>query len=343
MGAVFIARGRANFTECNFEHNNLTAIALAQSTVIFHGNISITGNNGTNGGGMLLCYQSFLYFTSYTNIVFTNNHASRFGGAIFAEDQCLGTFQTCFYQADYRLLFHNVTLLAETVHFEFSSNTAEVAGSVIYGGSFENCSVEFAGPYYFHNTTVVNQVFKINYDPEDISPISSSPQGVCFCKYNETLRKKVPHCHQKQRSISAFPGEKFSVSAVVVGQKSGAVPGMVWSRLQTEGRSKSRFEYDYQLINKSKCSLLNYSLFTYKSHEVIILAIWDMDSEGSISRFQFTSPNISVSLKPCLAGFTLCNESLQCDCASILLRNDIHCNITQRSIERTSQLWWDWL
>ena len=197
-GAVFIAQGRAYFTECNFEHNNLTAIALAQSTVIFHGNISITGNNGTIGGGMLLCYQSFLYFTSHTNIVFTNNHASRFGGAIFAEDQCLGTYQTCFYQADYHLLFHNNTLLKETVHLEFSNNTAEVAGSIIYGGSFDNCSVDFAGPHEFHNTTVVNQVFEINYDPEDISPISSSPQGVCFCKHNETLEKQVPHCHQKQ-------------------------------------------------------------------------------------------------------------------------------------------------
>ena len=114
---------------------------------------------------------------------------------------------------------------------------------------------------------------------------------------------------------------------------------MVWSRLQTEGRSKLGLKDDYQAINKSKCSLLNYSLFTNKSQEVFILDIWDMDSEGSISRFKFKSPEIVVSLTPCPAGFTLCNESLQCDCAPILLRNDIHCNITQHSIERTSQLW----
>ena len=73
---------------------------------------------------------------------------------------------------------------------------------------------------------------------------------------------------------SVYPGETFTTTAVVVGQRNGAVPGDVIASLTNGTMYLGPFQ-DSQTISKPKCDQLNYTIFsnhsTYHSKSVRLL------------------------------------------------------------------------
>ena len=338
-GAVFIEQVQSSviFTNCSFNKNKLSGIVLVQSNVILNGSINISGNSAINGGGILLCYQSFLYLMPNTSILLLDNYANKSGGAIFVDDQCLATYPMCFYQASLDVIHHERVI--DSVQIEVINNTANSAGSAIYGGSIDHCQLQYVGSFKFSNKTLWEKVLKIYPNPNDSSLVSSSPQGVCFCNYSYTLGKMVPKCGIKDWNIIISPGQRFDrLHIVAVGQENGTVPGVINTHFYKEYKH-SLIGCQYLTINKSRCVPYNQIVYSNKQNITVVLEldIVDLDSGSKISRFQFESPKIHVTLTKCPAGFTLTHHyKSHCDCVRILMNSNIICNITNSAIERSS-------
>ena len=69
-------------SNCEFVQNNGTALTAEQSSIIFTGDVLFRENWGTFGGALSLLY-SFQFLLPQTKLLFLNNHAEGFGGAIY--------------------------------------------------------------------------------------------------------------------------------------------------------------------------------------------------------------------------------------------------------------------
>ena len=125
-----------------------------------------------------------------------------YGGAIYVDDDGVQQ-RMCFVQVRYRKLTfeHNI---------EFDNNTAEKAGSALYGGMIDS------------NCQSIDYIAKFKSDDS----ISSTPYRVCFCT-NGTINKKKTTIH-----IEVFPGQIFDIEIATVGQRYGLAPTSV--RAKTE-------------------------------------------------------------------------------------------------------------
>ena len=109
----------------SFTDNEVTGVAIFRSVIKIIGYVNILNNTGYKGGGIVLCEASYIIMGSATVLNIANNHAELSGGGIFAESQCVQERPLCFYQVDN---FDNKTMII------LDRNTAEFAGSQLYGG-----------------------------------------------------------------------------------------------------------------------------------------------------------------------------------------------------------------
>ena len=121
-------------------------------------------NSAFAGGGIQLLDSSYMYFQPHTHILFARNHAEEVGGAIYIGSKsqvCL--LDPCFFYAS----------SPSTIQIEFLNNTADYAGSSLYGPVSSCCTcfpcMEF------------HEVFNISNSEFDPSVIASDPFEVCFC------------------------------------------------------------------------------------------------------------------------------------------------------------------
>ena len=85
----------------------------------------------------------------------------------------------------------------------FMNNTAEVAGTTLFGGRVDR-----------------GLLFLVNTD-DDPSNIASEPTRVCPCEYS------IPNCNLTSVMVSHYPRKRYEFEAVTVGQKLGTVPSVV--------------------------------------------------------------------------------------------------------------------
>ena len=67
-----------------------------------------------------------------------------------------------------------------------------------------------------------------------------------------------------------FPGETFSIDAVLVGQFDGTVPGTVEANLRSKHSSIKQGEH-VQKLSSTFCNQLNYTIYTKRHDEVLDL------------------------------------------------------------------------
>ena len=314
-----------------FQDNNCTAITAVNSNIIFGGTITIAGNIGNNGGGLVLCDGSFMYLQPNTTVLFSGNHAKHTGGAIYADDNCLKSLPACFFQLDTRI-FSEPELLS-SVHIQFENNTAELAGSTVYGGSITYCFFLSTAPKNVNLTSsfVFNSIFHPNNSPSDMSFITSDPVGVCFCEDNWHI------CNSKTFTVTVYPGQIFNISAVVVGQRNGSVPGDVIATFQNSAKGTTLIHSEYlQTINSTNCSQLNYTVFSGQSRETIVLRA---QQPAGFNEY-YRPPNVIIELQHCPIGFTLINSPYyHCGCVHILAEHGVRCDINKSSIDRHAPAW----
>ena len=304
------------FSNCKFSNHQMTPIVAQNSKIFFSGSLTFINNTGLNGGAIAL-YASFLLPKAKTKMYFYNNHAYATGGALYVKELEVprGFVSTkCFLQPP---IHHN----SDTVAY-FVNNTADVAGDVLYGG-YKNSCINENKSSLFQN---------LNYTMQTgLSIIASDPIGVCICDSGQ------PNCSKKLLDRKMFPGDSFNISAAVVGEGNGIVPGVVRA-IFTEFFSSQRLEslqYSQSTMGK-QCTNLTYTIFSRQKTGQLQLTA---ENPGLTYSVYYVPPKINISLLSCPLGFTIVGSPPKCDCVSVLAERDYKCTITTQSVHRPKGIW----
>ena len=338
------------FESCQFIHNNSTALSTVDSNVVLSGQLVFRNNSAVNGGAIKVCDSSYIYIMNNTAVLFERNNASNAGGAIFAQQRCLESAPSCFFQP----LVNDFTKLSDfgtSIHMslKFVNNTAKNAGFALYGGSVDYCYtfnrfVNGTDESFYLSYEVFNRIFDISSNNHPHNDISSAPYGVCLCD----PKTNTPLCDKKHKTKllpAKYPGEPFSISAVTVGQRSGLSPAVISGVVIDNNRNVLYQKSQEPLRN---CSMLKFIIHTYSEKPVKFnLTVEQANLDSSSFYYRYHYPQITVPLKPCPWGFTLQNDSngwTSCKGHPAFLRDHIQYNLTTGYVTRRGSKWvgFDW-
>ena len=328
----------ATFIDCEFHNNQNTALMSIGSILHFQKSTLFKGNTGYSGGAFLV-YNSYLFLKPDSRLTFINNSAF-LGGAI-AVYQDSEKAMYCFFQV------HKPNGTSDIgTHMVFEGNTATSAGSVLHGMNIDvdSCVQSFVEAYYtdvryfvwINPTVIFNRVF--NYSTQHgLSVISSAPLVVCFCNSSG-----FPQCKVQTVERDIFPGESFNVSAVVVGQRDGVVPGSVAAYFEQAQIPSNNSIDNFQSVQPvyNMCSDLTYTVSSTNSRAELKLEFDSPAREGA-GAWLYPPKVVKVILKPCplVLGFELSKITGKCECAHPLSDNHFTCTIQNQSIHRPAGVW----
>ena len=198
--------GTSNFINNSAVYGGGAIATSSNCTLTFKGTINFTNNTVSgNGGGLYMKYKSTFFIYPNTTIHCKKNHA-QLGGAIFVHDASPISYCTsvapfvpqekCFFQ----LSGHNLAPGSD-IQLVFKNNSADIAGSAIYGGAIDNCKL--TGQNLYKSGVVFDMIVKSNdsnYNTTSI--ISSDPFRLCLCENN------LPNC---RRFEYKFPSAVISL------------------------------------------------------------------------------------------------------------------------------------
>ena len=285
------------------------------------------GSGNSYGGALYLFIKSTFSILPNTTVSWESNHAS-LGGAICVSDVNTLVYCTqaiyipreeCFFQLPGQNLSSGLN-----IQLIFKNNSADDAGSVLYGGAIDD-KCKLTGL----NTYKSGKVFDMLLHNSDgnyrtISKISSDPFHICRCKNN------VPDCSRSQYFIprSVYPGETFQISLIAVGQRKGTVSSIVRSTVKTDSITDSHsvnlLDYQYLQQAHNACTKLNYTVISL-SWKVQI----QLHPEGSPclrgSWIFWVKLNLNQTCPP---GFNISESARSCVCEPRLAQYTNQCNIT---------------
>ena len=316
------------------------AISNQNNTMTFNGTVYFTNNghfgkrvstvNGyTVGGGVYMGPTSIFSILPNTTVYWENNHAS-LGGAIFVDDANPAASyctlflpyvpkEECFFQLPGQNLSNGID-----VQLVFKNNSADVGGSVLYGGAIDNCKLTHGLDSYNSGELFDMIVHNNDTDYNTTSNISSDPLQICLCEHN------LPECSGSVIRRTVYPGETFETSVVAVGQRHGTVPSRVVSIID-QGFNPGHLPDSQRLQQANNmCTKLNYTVLSL-SRAVIL----GLHAEGSPCSFfggiYMYTLTIYVKLKPtCPPGFNISMSTKSCVCEPRLAHytGEHKCSIT---------------
>ena len=226
------------------------------------------GTEDSRGGALYLYISSTFSILPNTTVCLENNRAN-LGGAIYVYDAnpfiyCTQNAnvpkQNCFFQ----LPGQNLTSGLD-VQLVFKNNSADTAGSVLYGGAIDHCKL--TGLDSNNSGEVFDMLFQYECD-NTTSSISSDPSRICLCENNSTK------CTKSSDVLSVYPGNSYQVSVVAVGQREGIVP----AKVKIVDECKLHCSQIVQSTSKT-CTTLNYTVDPQKN---VILKLY---ADGYCSTF----------------------------------------------------------
>ena len=341
------------FESCTFSNNNSSALSIVDSNVLLSGQSFFSENHGVNGGAIKICDSSYVYIENNASVLFEGNSASNAGGAIFAQQRCLETAPSCFFQP----LVDDFTKLSDfgnkiSMSLTFINNKAGNAGDAIYGGAVDMCYTfqhfidKSRKKSYYLSGQVFDKMFNTSAEDSD-KDISSNPSGVCLCD-SSTMRPQCDRYHKQVTLEPKYPGEIFQIMAVTVGQRSGFSPAVVNGIVigQT-GKNQSKLLKQLTTDPLRKCSWLKYSVHTDEPTVTFNLTVQQTNPEAYGFYYRYHYPQVVVPLKPCPWGFKLQRDAegmMSCQCHGILKDHGIDCNLTAGYLTRSGTNWvgFDW-
>ena len=320
------------------------------------GMISIQNNIAKRaGGGVTLELNSKLYILVITGIVsppytltFTNNSAD-YGGALYiADDTTSGTCASESYNTPSTTSQCFIQLLtvqdaSEDLHYlhiivtMFAGNHAYSAGSNIFRGLLDRCTISKFSAKHYRQPDVVDGVTYFTYISKinQFESITSEPVKVCFCNEN-----KQPDCSYHPQSVEVKKGKRFSVSLIAVDQVNNTVPNAtIRSHLLHGGLGVNQF-----LQNTGEgCTDLMFEIFSpYKSEQLILYAdgpCKDAPLSQSILEINFTSCDCPIGFQQNTAIEIKC----ECECNSALRPYVSNCDPRAETISREGDFWVDFV
>jgi len=351
---------RVSIQDCSFIGNRGTPIVAHYSGFKVLGTLTLINNTAHQGAALAFYGKSYMHVSNNTHINFINNHAEHVGGAIFVQDEIADNSYAfkCFFQFALNNQIVLNDLKIPNISLAFANNTARDGGDAIYGGKLNQCEVTNCSAYsksckgvdIFSKTTGSDIVSIVEYHTgkSSSSVISSDPLRVCLC------RSGRPDCSSSSvtRYLYLYPGEFFTISAVVVGQEFGTVVGTVYAQFLPLESSTTQPALgalqEAQQVHHSSCSELKYSVLTSNRLEVMVLStsntkvteqLLDSKAVNAISdrtSVVITSGEIpifiTISLLQCPWGFTLASKLPECVCHSKLTKYNVLCNITEQAL-----------
>ena len=312
--------GSNNFTKNLADAAGGAIYIVGNASLWFNRSSNFIDNSANDGGGAIYLSNSTFFILSNTSVLWENNHA-KLGGAIYVNDQsnpfiyctqaniCTRK-EKCFFQLPGQNMFNGIN-----VQLVFKNNSADDAGSVLYGGAIDNCTLIDLDSYSS------GEVFDmlVHIDDDNTNPnISSLPFLIRQCKNN------IPEYNEPSIVRKVYPGETFYASVGAFGQRKGAVPSGVRCYI-TRGNLQG-FQYIQQTNNA--CTTFNYTVFslspTYPEKNVHIV----LYADGPCSTF---SDKLVFHLnihQNCPPGFNISESARACVCEQRLQRYTYNCNIT---------------
>ena len=320
-------------------NNTSSGILAISSNIILSGNISIKDNRASSGGGMLLCQNAIIYFDRNTFVTIANNHVVHTGGGISVETQCLQSRPMCFFQLTENILQHPEFI--HSLRVRIYHNSAGFAGHNLFGGSVDHCFM-LDGPDHKHYFNQSIEAFRsIFYVRKYKSSITSEPQQVCLCRFT----RGPPICSNAKHLMKheVYPGQPFTVIAVLVGQLYGIVPGTVLAQIEGCSFAILKREDKVQKLGRnSSCGSLTYTVYTNESKvQLQLSAQHSGDVSGYEQLNQFKKLKIDVTMKKCPPGFALFenNGTVSCNCVHLLKHHTVVCDIAEKLIIRRNPNW----
>ena len=351
-GAVTLWRSKVTFLghtvlaqNYGYKQNSPGALYAYSSTLIFHGKVEFVNNTGYNGGALALHAGSQIVMGRHAHIKFIGNHANHFGGAIYVDSYVLTDFifiVLCFYKpADVFNISMNPNVL-------FENNTADYAGSALYGGWIDFCADSLEKTVH----PDFNRMFQVKGGEVDPPVISSNPLRVCLCVDSR------PECSITQYNTSVYPGTTIKLLVVAVGQRLGTVPSIVYSDFLYEFEQINEIHpniKDWQYTQKAgkDCTNLTYTILSPPPMKLTMeVEVEDLDTPSrNVLRtgakqlnlmnleLYLTNLLINIEILPCPLGFEYDNTSMTCTCDSKLAENEINCSIDTQTVWRKRSFW----
>ena len=331
--AVFLQRiHNISLMNCKFIENNSTALLVEKSNVVLGGDNVFAYNTATRGGGISLLY-SYLFPELYTELFFTGNHAHEVGGGIYIREELSpNDIHPCFLQLN---VPHSMWPNETGIQIHFENNSAEIAGTSIYGGYIDMCRSQPYNDLHFQvfptHSQSIEKTLKFINQP-GFSVISSDPLGICFCD-----NRKGMNCSLKLTMLKTYPGADFNISLVTVGQQNGTVPGVVRAEfskvfgLHSLGPSQGSQSVPHD------CANMSYTVFSNRPVEYLKLSV---ENPAAFYAYLFKPPIILVELMQCPFGFTLEGDQMpKCECVQVLRTNGFTCDINTLTIHRPPGVW----
>ena len=332
-----------NNSNVRFEINygqNCGGIAATNEAVISFNNstVEFIGNNGTWGGAMSLYSRSKLINEgkeSNSTLTFIKNKAWQRGGAIYINDRSYihsHKVHTSAIQTRYR------------VEFNFLENVAYKGGSNIYGG-WVDWTISMEG----NNVTYDPKIGSVFHFENSNSEIVSDPTRLCLCINN------TPNCNLTYSKVEVYPGEKFTVNLVGVGQSYGTVETHVKVILVDQFNTSNYIDSEGDLQNfnikatKHVCTTLEYAVLSLNKWETLLMTIWSNSGpvfeQAVLERYPdklgllFKQLIIGVQLKDCPFGFSLDKIERRCTCYSSLRMLGLTCDSQSYKIHKNKKQW----
>ena len=274
---------------------------------------------------------STFYLMPHTHVKIISNHAKR-GGGIYIDDGNSRIFGPCFFQLlDLRYPYSDIDSVVT-----LENNTADEAGSALYGGEIDNCYIQATSQRFMHSI-VFAIVFKILDLPSLVSQVSSNPFAVSLCNRSDSSANAGSEIHRIQiQTPHTYPGQMLKVPVTLYGQRNGSVPGIVYAHFleSTQDAHLAPLQETQQI--GYLCQNVTYTIFSTRQYELILLSV-----DGDHFYANELPVLIGVTLLPCPSGFQLSNITAQCECVPILQDRGLLCNISGATplVQRTRSTW----
>lgn len=310
----------AMISNSTFTNNTGSGIFADHSEITFANTVVFDSNSAIRGGGLQLS-NSQLYLLNETYLIFENNHASAYGGAVYIYESPLILLQiqpVCFAIFKKSKPYDNV--LPQLV---FRSNKAKYGGNAIYAPR------ELTDPCASSSETAHNVIFNIQDESQSFENLSSLPvaKEICMCYDNK------PKCKMQNVSITVAPGSTFNLQVATVNYKGETVPSVVSAKVENEDfLSNSSSIIDEFQMTQHHCTNLKYILFSYNPVERVTMYVVDYSAAHPLNFF--------IDLLPCPSGFTILQEtSPRCDCIPQLHQLGITCRIDDKTFQIKGDVW----
>ena len=289
------------------------AIHLEDSNMTLTGSVVFVANKAQNGGGISISFTSeprindlnFLVFQEPLNMLFYENVAKKFGGAMYINDRYLNT-RLCEYLFPRMKIinkcFFTVNLgLKRFININFTSNDA-LAGAGIYGGAIQYCLVEVGNKIqngyqvlqdFIKNSTKIQNL----YDNFDSIKVRYCINGTT----PDTLPSFIHHQPKVQR------GQVFNISVTVLGEFDFPVSKRVAFTLNSNNDKSSSqiIGGPYNYLKEKGCRNLGFKIRSKGQKEQIKF-------HPSQCPFSTAMVTLSIFLDDCLPGFVLIGNDCKC-------------------------------